>query len=102
LLTILKIFFNNLNLKTNKPITFCLDTFARAMYITFSNKPVTKTVRKDSSFSIDYDKDGNLVGIEIIRLRRVSAVIQKLLKDAETIIPSQVRKTVEDLIHSLT
>jgi len=68
------------------------------MYITFSNNPVAKTVRKNSSFSIDYDKDGKLVGIEIIRLKQVSAVISKVLKDAEDILPLQYRKAVENLI----
>ena len=93
---------NIIHMRGNKPITFSLDTFARAMYITFSNNPVVKTVRKNSSFSLDYDKDNNLVGIEIIRLRHVSTAIQKVLKDAGHIIPLQFRKTVEGLIPSLT
>jgi len=91
---------NIIHMKENKAISFSLDTLARAVYITFSNNPIEKTVRKNSSFSLDYDKDGNLVGIEIIRLKHVSATFKKIIKDTEKIFPSSCKKIVENLIPS--
>lgn len=87
-----------LQIKRSKPISFSLDTLARAMYITFSNNPIARTVRKNSSFAIDYDKDNKLVGIEIIRLKHVSATISKVLKDAESVLPPKCKEVVENLI----
>ena len=89
---------NIVQIKGTKPVTFCLDTLAKAMYVAFSNNPVAKTVRKNMNLAVDYDKNGKLVGIEIIRLKHVSAVISKVLKDTEDILPSRYRKAVENLI----
>ena len=92
---------NIVHTQGKKPVSFSLDTLAKAAYIAFSNNPVTKTVRKDSSFFIDYDKDGNIVGFEIIRLKKVSATFKQVLHDAENSIPAQVRKAVEGYLQPL-
>ena len=92
---------NIIQMKGNKPISFSLDTLARAVYIAFSNNPITKTVRKNSSFSLDYDKNENLVGIEIIRLQKASVALKKVLKDTENILSPESKKVVENLMPSL-
>lgn len=92
---------NIIHMKGNKPISFSLDTLAKAVYITFSNNQIAKTVRKNSSFSFDYDKDEKLVGIEIIRLQKASLALKKVLKDTEDILSPKSKRVVESLISSL-
>lgn len=87
-----------IHMKSNKPISLSLDTLARAIYITFSNNPVAKTIRKDPCLSFDYDDNNNLVGIEVIRLKQISATFKKILKDTENILPPECKKIVDNLI----
>ena len=89
------------HMQGKKPISFSLDTLARAVYIAFSNNPIVKTIRKDNNFFIDYDKDGKIVGFEIIRLKRVAATFKQVLQDAENSIPASIRKNVEDYLQPL-
>ncbi len=42
------------------------DTFANAAYIYFSNKKAKKTVPVTDSIIIDIDKDGGLIGVEVL------------------------------------
>lgn len=84
-------------LHSKTPLSFSLDTLAKAIYITFSTNPVKKTVRKNSSLSIDYDKDGNMVGIEVIRIQKIKATIQKILKDTENSLPESAKRIVDSL-----
>jgi len=91
---------NILNIK--KPIAFfSFDTLARAIYIGLSTNKVAKTIREDQSLFFDYDKNGKLVGIEIIRIRKVNATIRKILKDAEANIPAPVRRNLDSYLQPL-
>lgn len=83
---------------TNKPVSFSIDAVAKAVYIGFSNNAVAKTIRKGSSLSIDYAKDGAMVGIEIIRVRKINATITKILKDTEHDLPSSIRKRIDSYL----
>lgn len=83
-----------LHIKEN-PISISIDSVARSLYIAFSNNQVEKTIRKNNSFFIDYDKKGNIVGIEIIRLKKVEGIFKEVLKDTENKLPSSVSKTLE-------
>ncbi len=87
-----------LNVSIGKPVSFSADAMAKAVYIGFSNNPVARTERKGSSFAIDYGKDGRVIGIEIIRVRRVNATITKLVKDAEHDLPTSVRKRLDSYL----
>ena len=42
------------------------DPRARAGYIYFSDKPVAKTVQHSSFISLDLDRKGGLVGVELL------------------------------------
>lgn len=77
---------------------FSFDTLARAIYIGLSNNKVARTVRENHSLFFDYDKNGKLVGIEIIRIQKANATIRKILKDAETNIPTSIRKTIHNCL----
>jgi uncharacterized protein YuzE len=79
----------------SKPISVSVDTLARAVYITISNNPVSKTVRKNESFLIDYDKEGKVVGLEIVRVEKMEATVKKVIKETEQGIPAAYRKTLD-------
>lgn len=82
-----------------KPIEFfSFDTLARAIHIGLSTNKVTKTVHEDRSRFFDYDKNGKLVGIEIIRIQKANATIRKILKDAEVNIPAPIRRNLDSYL----
>ena len=91
-----------LHIETKKPVSFSLDTLAKAVYIGFSNNPVVKTLRKSSSLSYDYDKNGEMVGIEIIRIQKVNTTIKKILQDTEDNLPVSLRKTIDSYLQPLS
>ena len=91
-----------LHIETKKPVSFSLDTLAKAVYIGFSNDPVVKTLRKGNSLSYDYDKSGQLVGIEIIRIQKVNATIKKILQDTENNLSTPIRKTIDRYLQPLS
>ncbi|MFH1867713.1 MAG: DUF2283 domain-containing protein [Candidatus Omnitrophota bacterium] len=75
-------------------VSFSIDTLARAIYIKYSNEPIAKTVRKDHSFFIDYDKNRKIVGIELIRLKKAQGVIRQVVKDANKVLSQKIRKEI--------
>ena len=85
-------------IERNKPTGISFDAIAKAIYISFSTKQVAKTVRKNSSMSIDYDKNGEIVGIEIIRIKKAQATIQRILKATENNLPSGQRRTLDSCL----
>lgn len=84
-----------IRIKSEKPISFSLDASARALYIAFSTEPVAETIRKNDSFHIDLNEKKEVVGIEILHLKKVQATIAQVLKGTENILPSAERKTLE-------
>ena len=69
------------------PINVSIDKQARAVYFKVSDDPVFRTDRPNDSLSIDYGKDDEVVGIEIIRVNRIEVMLKKTLKDIYSSIP---------------
>jgi len=90
-----------IRVEAQKPTSFSLDTVAKAVYIGFSSNSIEKTARKNNSLFIDYDKDGKMVGIEIIRIHKVKAAFKKVQKDIEKTIPDSIRKQISDYLQPL-
>ncbi|MCK5706248.1 MAG: DUF2283 domain-containing protein [Candidatus Aureabacteria bacterium] len=88
--------------KKEKPISISFDSVARALYITFSNNPIAKTIEENSSLFIDYDQDGKIVGIEIIRIAeaRITKTLNSVLHDAEKNLPNSIKKTIETCLQT--
>ena len=80
-------------LKGKKPINVAIDKEARAIYFKVSDEDVTRTVRTNESISIDYDKDDEIVGVEIIRINKIELILKKALKDISSGIPSNILTT---------
>lgn len=69
------------------PMNVSIDKEARAVYFKVSDEEVLRTERPNSSLSIDYGKDDEVVGIELIRVSRIEVMLKKALKDIYSSIP---------------
>ena len=76
-------------LKGKKPINITVDGEARAVYFKISDEEVLRTERPNNSLSIDYDKDNEVVGVEIIRVSKIEQIIKLAYKDISSHIPRQ-------------
>ena len=47
----------------------------------------------NDSVSMDYDKDDEIVGVEIIRLNKIGVILKKALKDISSTIPNNIVAT---------
>lgn len=77
-------------IKGKAPKNISLDKEARAIYFSFSSLPVSRTERFNNSVSIDYDKDHQIVGIEIIRVVKMGLIIKKAMRDISAILPKSL------------
>ena len=75
------------------PISVSIDREARAIYFKLSDDEVLKTVRLNSSLSIDYGEDEEVIGVEIIRVTNVGVLLKKAFKDISSAIPRKVLAT---------
>ena len=75
------------------PISVSIDREARAIYFKLSDNEVSKTQRLNSSLSVDYDEDGEVVGVEIIRINNVSMLLKKAFQDISSGIPAKALAT---------
>jgi uncharacterized protein YuzE len=80
-------------LKGKQPINVAIDKEARAIYFKVSDEDAARTVRMNESVSIDFDKSDEIVGVEIIRLKKIEVILKKALKDISTIIPNNILAT---------
>ena len=80
-------------LKGKKPVNVAIDQEARAIYFKVSDEDVARTVRTNDTVSIDYDKDDEIVGVEIIRVNKIEVILKKALKDISSVIPSNILAT---------
>ncbi len=80
-------------LKGKSPVNVAIDREARAIYFKLSDEDVARTVRMNDSVSIDYDKDDEVVGVEIIRVTKIEMILKKALKDISSVIPSNILAT---------
>lgn len=53
-----------------KILEFSYDPIAKAMYIMLKDTKVAGTIRPDRNLSLDLDAKGDLVGIEVIRVKQ--------------------------------
>ncbi len=74
-------------LKGKTPINVSIDRQARAIYFKISDEEVLRTERPNRSLSIDYGKDDNVIGIEIIRVNKIERVIKLAYQDISSLIP---------------
>jgi uncharacterized protein YuzE len=77
-------------IKSNKVKAVSVDSEARSLYISFSHNPVTKTVPKSKVMFVDYDKDGKMVGVEVIRLKSAKIAVQKAFQDIQSMLPAKL------------
>ena len=55
------------------------DTIANAVYVNVSKAKVSRTVKTpNESFLVDLDREGNIVGIEMLRVSSKSELIKNL------------------------
>ena len=77
-------------LRGKKPVNITIDKDAKAIYFKVSDHMVSKTVRPNASLSVDYDEHNDVVGVEIIRVRRIEQIFKMALKDISSAIPSNI------------
>ena len=75
------------------PINISVDSEARAIYFKVSDEEVLRTDRPNEFLSIDYGKDDEVIGVEIIRLNKIESVIKIAYKDISSAIPSKALAT---------
>lgn len=80
-----------LNGKT--PTNVSIDQDARAIYFRVSGKEVSRTNRINSHVSLDYDSEGEVVGLEIIRVTNIKLCLTKSFKDISSCLPSDILAT---------
>ncbi len=80
-------------LQGKTPISVSMDSEARAVYFKLTDEPVDKTERLNSSLSVDYDEDGEIVGVEIIRVNKIGMMLKRAFKDISSSIPPQALVT---------
>lgn|GEM_PF-1788502 len=80
-------------LQGKTPISVSIDSEARAVYFKLSDEQVDRTERLNSSLSVDYDENGEIVGVEIIRVNEIGVMMKKAFKDISSHIPPQVLVT---------
>ena len=80
-------------LQGKTPINVSIDSEARAIYFKVSDNQVSKTERLNSSLSVDYDGNGEVVGVEIIRLRNAGVLLKKTFEDISSGLPPKALAT---------
>ena len=82
----------------HKILELSYDPIAKAMYIMLKDTKVARTVRPDQNFSLDLDSNGDLVGIEVIRIKQAKIVARQIKSIAEQYhIPELKKVHVEKL-----
>lgn len=74
-------------LEGKTPISISIDSEARAIYFKLSDDEVSKTVRLNGSLSVDYGEDGEVIGVEIVRVTNVGVLLKKAFQDISSGIP---------------
>lgn len=74
-------------LKGKTPINISVDGEARAVYFKISDEEVLRTERPNNSISIDYGRDDEVVGVEIIRVNKIERIISLAYKDISSHLP---------------
>ena len=71
------------------PINISVDSEARAIYFKVSDDEVLRTDRPNEFLSIDYGKNDEVIGVEVVRLNKIQSAIKIAYKDLSSAIPSR-------------
>jgi|CXWL01.1.fsa_nt_gi uncharacterized protein YuzE len=63
------------------------DIMADAVYVNVGSGKVAKTIKTEDRFLVDVDKDGNVVGIEILDASSQQELVANLEKNVERGVP---------------
>ncbi len=83
---------NNINklLGGKIPTNISIDEIAHAVYFKVSEEEVLKTVKINNSVNVDYGKNNEVIGIEIIRVSKIELLLKRVLKDISNTLPAKV------------
>ncbi|MBF0253205.1 MAG: DUF2283 domain-containing protein [Candidatus Omnitrophica bacterium] len=90
-----------INGKNKKIISFSVDTLARAVYIQYASRAVSYTEKLDSSVNIDYDKDNNIIGIEILGVKIGQTTFNQLVRDTKSVFKKSVCKDLDPYLQPI-
>ena len=71
------------------PTNITVDMDAEAVYFKVSDEEVTRTERPNNSLSIDYGRHNEVIGIEIIRVKKIERILSLAYKDISSNIPKE-------------
>ena len=77
-------------LKDKSPINVSIDKEAKAIYFKYSDKEILKTVRINSSLTVDMGENHEVIGLEIIRVKKINLLMKKALHDISSIVSSSI------------
>ena len=80
-------------LKGKVPLSVSIDREARAIYFKVSDEEVRRTVRANPTLSVDYGKNDEVIGVELIRVNKVEVMLKKAYKDISSAIPRRTLAT---------
>jgi uncharacterized protein YuzE len=63
---------------SQKILEFSYDPIVKAMYITLKDTKVARTIRPDHNLSLDLDVKGDLVGIEVIKIKQAKVITKQI------------------------
>lgn len=86
--------------KTIKEIRFDVDY--GCLYLLFSHNETAKTKEHSSSINIDFDKKGELVGIEFVSVKKAAGNLKRIFVElAETYNKPELKKVPSELKEDL-
>ncbi len=84
-----------------KILEFSYDPIAKAMYIMLKDTKVAKTIRPNQNLSMDLDARGDLVGIEVIRVKQAKVVARQIKSVAEQYHIPELKKVHVDKLQEI-
>lgn len=74
------------------------DKVADAVYMSVSAGKVSKTVRMEDRLIVDMDKEGNVIGIELLDASAQGGLIKNLEQGVKKGIPVEIIKSIPELV----
>lgn len=71
-------------------MTITYDTTADALYMRMTSMPVASTVPAGDTVMLDMDEEGNIVGVEMLRISQQQSLLEDLLHEATTGVPVSI------------
>lgn len=90
----------HLNLGPQKLIGFTADRVAKALYFTFRETPVVKTIEHvPDSINVDVDSEGKIVGVEFVGVTGFKFLDTTIFVELARIYKAPEVKDVPDILH---